>query len=190
MKSLNKRGISMVEMIVSIALISIVIIFLMNLFLNVRMTYNLSKTASDYEIVVSTITKAVGSDIEKYGLYSIEEGKNKLTLIYDEYRPTKLSERIEKVLEVTKSEDGRYTISYGYDKEKTEDMTSDERITNVKRALPDGTTMNNDNFIKYESTLIEFESIVDIGIPIYDENGNNYSININGIMPNPNLIVD
>lgn len=186
MKRLNKRGISMVEMIVSIALISVVIIFLMNLFLNIRMTYNLSKTASNYEIVVSSIIKAVGSDIEKYGLYDVKTGEDSLTLIYDDYRPTKLSERIQKVIRVTKSDNDIYTISYGYEKDTTVDMTSSERVTNVKRDLPEGATMADSNLIELDKIYNNTSSkvIVDIKIPIYDENGNNYSINIDGIKPN------
>ena len=46
-KMLNKRGVSIIEIIVSLGLISIVLIFLINLFLQFRGKYIQSKTEAD-----------------------------------------------------------------------------------------------------------------------------------------------
>ena len=63
---------TLIEIIVTITLLGIVLLFLMNLFLKVRNTYNKSSVQADYNMLVATMIKAIGNDIDDYGLYSVE----------------------------------------------------------------------------------------------------------------------
>lgn len=188
---LNNKGMTMTEVMVSIALISIVLIFLMNLFLKVRGLYNQSKIRSDYEILSSAIINAVGSDIDKYGIYSVEylekiEDENgiasEIKFTFDSYRPTKLSERIEKILRVEYKDVGNqrdYYISYSY---QNPDITSEERVTNIIRLAPEDSVVGRkDKLIDFKEASIEDINLIDIKIPLTDDKGNIYDININGI---------
>ncbi len=180
----NNRGTTLIEIALSIGLISIVLIFLMNLFLNVRNTYNQSKIQADYNTIVSTITNAIGSDIEEYGVKSVSyisgiDNNGGILITYNDYRPTKLSENIQKVLSV-KRDGNNYSISYAYNSSYTENITSSERVTNVVRTLPEDSVLNTSNLIKLEFLG---DTAVKIKIPLSDEQGNIYDINIYGLLP-------
>ncbi len=183
---LNKKGMTLVEIIVSIALISTVLIFLMSLFLNVRNTYVTSKAEADYDMLLSTFIKAIGDDIEKYGLIGVEYkagsgNKNEVIFEFNAYRPSKLSQRIKKVLKVYPTVRDSYQISYVYDATVTEDIVSNERITNVVRETPEGGIID-----PYEPIQIKpLESkAVEVKIPLINENGTNYDINIYALLVN------
>lgn len=190
---LDKKGMTLVEIIVSLALISLVLIFLMSLFIKVRGTYNQSKIQADYEILVANIVKAVGDDIENYGLYSVEwEDKLKheaLIITFDEFRPSKLSERIKKVLRVYFREN-KYYVSYSYESigsynstaaSRTADITSDERITSNIRPIPEDVVIDSNNYINLEKeNWPDGSAIIKINIPLSNAKGNIYDINIFG----------
>ena len=181
---LNKKGMSMVEIIVSIVLISIVLIFLMTLFLKVRTTYNQSKIQADYDILVSNVIKAIGNDIENYGLKSVEyekinekENTDAVVLTFNTFRTTNLSENITKVLRVY-FENNKFYISYSYEAKYTQNMTSTERVTNVVREIPDDVILDKDGYVKLE----KLDDFVKLKVPMSDKNGNIYDINIYGII--------
>lgn len=194
---LNNRGMSMVEIMASLVLISIVLIFLMNIFLNVRTTYNNSTYASDYEMLKSNIIKAVGEDINNFGLKDITcideytspttgvKSCSKVILTFNEFRKTNLSENIVKVLNVYMNND-KYYVSYGYDANYTEYITSVERLTFISREVPDNVIMSSRNgYITYTNKkLAQNQYGVRISVPLYDNVGNVYSINIYGIIEN------
>lgn len=194
---LDKKGMTLVEIIVSIALISLVLIFLMGLFIKVRGTYNQSKIQSDYEILVANIVKSVGDDIENYGLYSVEyenaSKKDALILTFDEFRPTKLSERIKKVLRVY-FRNNKYYVSYSYEStssynsttsSRTNNITSEERLTSNIRPIPADIVIDSDNYINLEKKVeSDGSAIVKINIPLSTAKGNIYDINIFGTIRN------
>lgn len=189
----NKRGTTVVEIIISIALVSVVLIFLMNLFLTVREVYNKSKTESDYDMLNSIIIKAVGDDIDIYGLYDVEyEDDNKkdtVVLTFNSYRNSHMSERIKKVLRVTHDDEkNKDYISYSYESKYIEDegsvhaITSEERKTNVVRSLPLGASLEAETKITLSKDMLNSnENIVKISIPLDEIGGNRYDINIFGI---------
>lgn len=196
---MNKKGMTLIEIIVSLALISIVIVFLLNLFINIRGVYNNSRTKADYELLVSNITSAVSEDINMYGLESIREitsvdSHKAYLLTFHTYRPTKLSKKIEKVLEVyPEVEDGsiRYYISYSYNTKyeqppefyKSTDIVSNERLTNIKRVLPADAILDSTRYIHIKEVRDKnSRRIVEIKIPISKPNGTIYDINIYGIL--------
>lgn len=191
----NKKGMTMVEIIVSISLISIVLVFLMNLFLKVRSVYNQSKMQADYDMLVSTITKAVGMDIENYGLKSAEfigSENDTVLLTFNAFRPTKLSDPIKKMLKVYFDyETNNYVISYAYqvcsptkddplDAYCTPNITSAEKSASEIRTVPnsDEVVMDSSHYI----SLTEKNNIVKIKIPISNSKGTIYDINIYGVI--------
>lgn len=197
---LNKKGMTMVEIIVSISLISIVLIFLMNLFIKVRGTYNQSKIQADFDVLNATIIKAIGDDIDLYGLKEVEyigteshvayadkSTYSAIVLTFSEYRASKLSDPIKKVLKVYYNEN-KYYISYGYDSVITNNITSAERLTNVVREAPDGIIFNSNHYIQLLENGSGAEEvnttshIVEIKIPVSTEKGNIYDINVFGVI--------
>ncbi len=181
---LNKSGVTLVEIIVSLALISAVLIFLMSLFVNVRGTYNTSKAEADYDMLVSTFIRGIGDDIDKYGLLNVEykEGvsnKSEVILTFNAYRPTKLSQKIKKVLKMYLDSEGTYHLSYAYDADVTDNVVSNERITNVVREIP------KDGIID-ASEVIHIRRLdgkaIEIRVPIMNAEGTDYTINIYGII--------
>ncbi len=197
---LNKKGMTMVEIIVSISLISIVLIFLMNLFVKVRGTYNQSKIQADFDVLNATIIKAIGNDIDLYGLkevkyigaeshvtYADRGTYSAVQLTFGEYRPSKLSEPIKKILKVYYS-GNRYYVSYGYDSVITNNVTSAERLTNVVREAPEGIVFNAKHYIQLLENGVGVNAsntlnrIVEIKIPVSTEKGNIYDINIFGVI--------
>lgn len=196
----NNRGVTLIEIIASLALISIIIIFLINLFLSVRLTYSNSKTKTEYEIINSTIIKAVAHDIEKYKLYDYtidncignecEPQNNSITLVYDEFREAKLNERKTKELKIEQKDNGTYYISYKYKVEPNKDasgniiiddktgepityLTSSEKSENVYKQIPKVSSPPQLSVKKLSGT-----NYIEISIPLKDEKGNSYDIHI------------
>lgn len=179
-KILNNKGMSLVEIMVSVALVSIVLVFLMNLFIGIRQNYNRSKENAEYEIFVSNVINAVGSDIESYGIYTIEAvpSSNSVIITFNTYRETNLSERIKKELKIYDLR-GEYYISYKYASD-TSGITSSEEASTLIRKIPG----NNAPVIalksakQIDSTLtIKYSKIE---IPLYNKTGDNFTINIYG----------
>lgn len=182
---LNKKGMTMMEIIVSIALISIVLVFLMNLFLKVRETYMQSKIQANYDMLVANIIKAVGNDIDTYGLRSVEYEtpgkKDAIILTFNTFRPYHLSERIKKVLRIY-FRNNTYYISYAYEAEYTDNINSNERVTSIVREIPPDVVIDSSNYIELESKNINPDKIVEIKIPMSNARGSVYDINIYGII--------
>ncbi len=182
---MNRKGTTMVEIIVSIALISIVLIFLMNLFITLRQVYNQSKFQADYYMLDSNIIEAVSDDIDNYGLHEINYGANndEIVITFNTFRPTKLSERIKKVLKVytkynAKSDSDRYYIEYTYDSSLT-NLTSTERTNSITRIAPEEAIFGTMNLEKKD---LGEKSLAKITIPISDKSYNKYDIHIYGIL--------
>lgn len=201
--NMNKKGMTLIEIIVSLALISIVLIFLLNLFLLVRTTYNQSKMEAEYDLLESNIVEAIADDISKYGLESIEEieslpNHSAYLLTFHAYRPTKLANKIQKVLEVYPvSKDGKvkYYINYAYNTKYSDvpkytaitDIVSNERITGVSREVPDDALLDSTRYIHIremeEAKVNSFGAkAVEIKIPISNKSGTKYDINVYAIL--------
>lgn len=184
----NKRGMTIVEILVSIALISAILIFLMQLFLNMRTVANQSKTSLEYEMLNANIIKAVGSDIEKYTVYQVEKvDENAVRITFNEYRSTSLSERISKVLKVYEGVNTTY-ISYAYD---ATNLTGQERSEAVIREVPPGSILDEDSKVQLipSTYVIDIDQdIFEIKVPLSTEKGVIYDINIFGIIENDDNI--
>ena len=92
----NQKGMTLVEIIVSIVLVSIILIFITKLLINVNDLYRKSKQEVDYDVLNTILTDAIGKDILNYGVASasINDSKNEVTITYNEVRETKLNKQI------------------------------------------------------------------------------------------------
>ena len=91
---MNKKGITLVEIIISIVLISIVLIFLFSLLITVKDINDESEVNSTYLINKSLILKNIESDLDKASSVKLEEctaksgSSYKITELYSNYGET------------------------------------------------------------------------------------------------------
>lgn len=64
---MNKKGFTLYELLISIALLSIVLIFLLSMFTNISNTESASKDQTALTISKNLTTKIINADIFKYG---------------------------------------------------------------------------------------------------------------------------
>jgi type II secretory pathway component PulJ len=69
---LNKKGITIVEIIISVTLVSIVLVFLFNVMITVKNEDSKSQTQSKLLINQALIIKSIQSDIKDYGLKGVD----------------------------------------------------------------------------------------------------------------------
>lgn len=81
---LNNKGFSLVEMLVSISILSVVIIFMMHLFANIRNIYISNNEEFEYEILKSRVIKSISSDLNNNKLISYEKVNNKEIILHFE----------------------------------------------------------------------------------------------------------
>ena len=65
---MNKKGMTLVEIIVSIVLVSIILIFVTRLLITVNGLYKKSKLEVDFEVLNTLLIDAVSTDINRYGV--------------------------------------------------------------------------------------------------------------------------
>lgn len=203
---LNNKGVSLTEMLVSIALISVLLIFLVNLFVKVRGDYNNSKINAEHEMIKSNILKAVYTDLNEYEyamIYCYDENNNpyidnifeirgtdncasnKIVFEYDAPRLSNPSQNITKVLEY---DEDKSVLKYGYvrcDSTNanycTENITSKERTENVSRNVPNDTVIGKfklGNPKNFSHSDLSSVEIREVKIPIMSQKGESYDINI------------
>ena len=177
----NQKGMTLVEIIVSIVLVSIILIFITKLLITVNDLYRKSKQEVDYEVLNTILTDAIGKDILNYGVKSvtINEKNSELTIVYNAVRDTRLNKQITK--QISFGDDYTY-IKYGYVED--EDLTSEERSSNIARKIPEWAILDKNNLI----SLIKFTSedetetnpktLNKIKVNLKSKTGEDYSINI------------
>lgn len=183
---LNDKGMTLVEIIVSIALISIVLIFLLNLFINVQANYRFSKLQANYDVLVSDVIKIVSDDIIEYKLEKVDlsEDKKSVKLYFHSYRKSDLSKKIVKEIKIENNSDGIPIISYQFENDGTR-LTSEENIKTFIRKLPEDIDISDINInVEYMAEATEDSNYVKIKIPLSDSYDNNYDINIYGKLVN------
>ena len=65
---MNKKGMTLVEIIVSIVLVSIILIFVTRLLITVNGLYKKSKLEVDFEVLNTLLIDTVSTDINRYGV--------------------------------------------------------------------------------------------------------------------------
>lgn len=170
---MNKKGMTLVEVIVSIVLVSIILIFITKLLISVNSLYKKSKLEVDYEVLNALLIDAISTDIKKYGVNEINVTNNAVTITFNSYRESKLDEPIKKRLSLTS--DASY-IKYEY---VNDNLTSDERTDNFVRKIPTGAIIDENNFISYTKFDSDTNSkLNEIRVKMLASNGNDFTINI------------
>ena len=82
MKSNNNKGMTLVELLVSLVLLSILLIFTINLFLLIRKTYNESTSSSQMELVKSKLVTYINNDALEYGVSNITSNSNTINFSF------------------------------------------------------------------------------------------------------------
>ena len=80
---MKKNGFTILELLVSIVILSIVLTFAMNLFLKVRSAYTHEKSDIEMEITRSVIIDVVMSDVSELGVKSVSCDNNTVTIRYN-----------------------------------------------------------------------------------------------------------
>ena len=142
---MNKKGMTLVEIIVSIVLVSIILIFITRLLIIVNGLYKKSKLEVDFEVLDTILIDTISTDINRYGVKSVSlDGKKSVTITFNAFRESNL--------------------------------TSDERIRNFVRKVPDGAIIDENDFVNYK----EFEntSLRELRVKMLASNGNDFTSNI------------
>lgn len=201
---MNKKGITLVEIIISIVLISIVLIFLFSLLITVNDINEESKVNSTYLINKSLILKNIEEDLNKAASVKLSSCNiNDLYTGYSTYKDTLNTElKANKCIKFTyDTDDEAYLGIYYYKRSETDNDKNKYVIsyihekTNVRatRRLPDFELNNVDNSgslkLKWKYNNVTeitstFSQTLDsnkfhiINIPIIGSDGKDYSINI------------
>lgn len=168
---MNKKGMTLVEIIVSIVLVSIILIFITRLLITVNGLYKKSKLEVDFEVLDTILIDTISTDINRYGVKRVSlEGKKSVTITFNAFRESNLNELIVKKLSLT--DDARY-IKYEY---VNNNLTSDERTRNFVHKVPDGAIIDENDFVNYK----EFEntSLRELRVKMLASNGNDFTSNI------------
>ncbi len=201
---MNKKGITLVEIIISIVLISIVLIFLFSLLVTVNDINEESKVNSTYLINKSLILKNIEEDLSKATSVKLSSCNiNDLYTGYSTYKDTLNTElKASKCIKFTyDTDDDAYLGIYFYKRSETDNdkngyvISYIHKKTSVRatRQLPDFEVNNVDSSgnlkkqWKYNNTTeinSTFSQTLDsdefhiINIPIIGDDGKDYSINI------------
>ena len=68
---MNKKGFTLVEIIVSISLVSVVMIFLFQIITTIKNIYDKQNNKNDTKITVAVITREVERDLSSFGLAGV-----------------------------------------------------------------------------------------------------------------------
>ena len=195
---LNKKGITLIEIIISIALISIVLLFLFSLLVQVNDMNKESEVNSTYLINKSLMLKNIESDLLNYNKIQIKNySSNPTDCIYKFYKDIssdKPSECIEMQYYNNDEQDGNnayiaiyyytpkenYVISYIHGNVKTTRELSDfgSNTNNIKdNKITNKIRFTNKNGIERSDVIKQSSSnYYKIEIPIFGPDGKDYSI--------------
>lgn len=115
MKKLNNKGMSLMELLVSIILISIVLTFLFQLLTDLKNETDKNDFAYNNQINRAEIIKTIESDLEKYSLIGISDSTTdniKINFHYLNGKTSILNTKKEKYKNELGEDDIRYFISY------------------------------------------------------------------------------
>lgn len=73
---MNKKGITLVEFVVSVSLVSMVMVFLFNLLIDVQYTTKYGSFAKENQLNRASITRTIMDDFSNLGLIGMREGSN------------------------------------------------------------------------------------------------------------------
>ena len=131
---LDKKGFTLIELIVSIALLSIIMVFMVNLFMEARVMFNDSRSISVFESDKRYIVRTLSNDLTDYTA-SVTKTGNKIEFEFKELGETKALEII--------NENGKTYVFYGCETYCNNEAKS---ISSYKKLIPDGSIVGNIEF--------------------------------------------
>ena len=204
---MNKKGFTLVEIIVSISLVSVVMIFLFLIITTIKNIYDKQNNKNDIKITVAVITREVERDLSSFGLADVPTKTCDMTnnsivpstaknvkcikLIYDENNVKNNEGYI-----VYYENNGKYFLGYKRGKDKIIETQTVREITvapkedidiiteensdmaSLKITLP--VSDNNDNYdlvINYITTDNHATSLEEHNVSVSAENGELISVN-------------
>ena len=204
---MNKKGFTLVEIIVSISLVSVVMIFLFQIITTIKNIYDKQNNKNDIKITVAVITREVERDLSSFGLADVPTKTCDMTnnsivpstatnvkcikLIYDENNVKNNEGYI-----VYYENNGKYFLGYKRGKDKIIETQTVREITvapkedidiiteknsdmaSLKITLP--VSDNNDNYdlvINYITTDNHATSLEEHNVSVSAENGELISVN-------------
>ena len=128
----SNKGLTIVELVISIVIISIVLTFIMNLYIRVRNIQKSEAIAMEYELTKSIIIDSVGQDIINYGVKKTDPQTSEKTT----------------TIKITYKNNTEATLS-----------TNDTEITykTIKRKLPNETTIGKMKLTNKDNQLYEIK---------------------------------
>lgn len=195
---LNTKGISLVEIIISITLISIIIVFILSVLINIRSEDQESKELSQLKLNQALITKEIHTDFIERELIGIESCEDGVTREDDSVRSyiktsnnslttSGTSYCIKLIYNPAKGEDNiGYLLYYSYlYKEGTEKVIvtgyrrGDKSVIRETQTAIDSSNYGNANIncSLNNSNLC----IITLNMPILAKNGDDYGINLSYI---------
>ena len=92
---MNKKGMTLVEIIVSIVLVSIILIPITRLLITVNGLYKKSKLEVDFEVLDTILIDTISTDINRYGVKSVSlDGKKSVTITFYAFSESNFNEII------------------------------------------------------------------------------------------------
>ncbi len=156
---MNRKGFTVLELLVSIIILSVVLTFAMNLFLRVRASYTTEKKNIEMEVSKSIVIDTVMSDVYEYGVSSVNCVGDNVTINFNTTPVTK------KILAFNKSDASYDYITY-----------RDNANVIMSRRLPKGSLKSGP--ICRSSLGLSEGAITNIFYRIEDDNKNDYSIDM------------
>ncbi|MDD2238461.1 MAG: hypothetical protein PHH51_01065 [Bacilli bacterium] len=195
---LNTKGISLVEIIISITLISIIIVFILSVLINIRSEDQESKELSQLKLNQALIIKEIHTDFIERELIGIESCEDGETREDDSVRPyiktknnslnnAKTSRCLKLLYNSAKVEDSvGYLLYYSYFYGDSKELTEDEKIYVTGYRRGDKSIIRETQSAPSEEGLAMVNCLVDlcvvkIKMPILAKNGDDYGINLSYI---------
>lgn len=155
----KSKGFTLVELLVSIVLISTVFIFIMNLFVRVRSFYNDELDKLKYEMNSSIISDYVMGDMKELRLNGVSINGDNVVINFD---------GVTRYLKVKKVDD-KYYIEYA--------NTLDSSDVIVVREIPENAYISSPH-ITLNDLSVDSHQLYEIKIPMQNSTGVDYTIDL------------
>lgn len=194
---MNKKGMTLVEIIVSISLVTVILAFLINLLITVKDFDNNTQNASEMLINQAVITREAQKDFIDYGLVGVSactsedvtargllspvpSGATNIYCLKFTYDSSLVTDNIGYLLSYTYNYDGTNTKSViGYKRGTNQAMR--DAYTTLNPATRKGTVSSSCSTQDYSKCSLR------IDLPVIDNNLNDYSITLTYIYDKNNF---
>lgn len=197
---MNKKGMTLVEIIVSISLVTIVLVFLINLLITVKNFDNDTQNSSEMLINQAVITREVQKDFMDYGLVGVSacsasditpngimspvpSGASNIYCLKFTFDNTLVTDNIGYLLSYSYEYDGTHEKTMvGYKRGTNQIMR--EAYTTLNPTVSKGKVMSSCSNDSFDQCSLR------IDLPIFDDNLNDYSITLTYIYDRSSFTYD